>query len=62
LFDPPETKQTYDRLIKEGLAEEEVRRLLGCVVLSEIFDVIKKNKPFNVDKFVKALHKLPEFP
>ena len=39
--DPPETKQTYDRLIKEGFPEKEAKRLLGCVVSAEIFDVLK---------------------
>ena len=60
--DPPETKQTFNRLISEGFSEEEAKRLIGCVVSSEIFDVLKNNEPFDHDRFVKALDKLPKLP
>lgn len=43
---PPETKQTYDRLIAEGHTHDETMRLIGCVVSSEIFDVLKKQEPY----------------
>ncbi len=45
--DPPETKVTFDRLLTEGHDEDEARRLIGCVVVSEIFDIMKNNEPFN---------------
>jgi hypothetical protein len=32
---PPETKQTFDRLLAEGHDEAEARRLIGCVVVAE---------------------------
>ena len=60
--DPPETKQTFNRLISEGFSEEEAKRLIGCVVSSEIFDVLKNNEPFDHARFVKALDKLPKLP
>lgn len=60
--DPPETKQTYNKLIKEGFSESEAKQLIGCVVVSEIFDVLKKKEPFNQERFVKALNKLPKLP
>ena len=60
--DPPQTRQTFRRLIEAGYSEEEAKRLIGCVVSAEIFDVLKKNEPFNPDRFVKALNKLPEMP
>ena len=60
--DPPQTRQTFGRLIEAGYSEEEAKRLIGCVVSAEIFDVLKKNEPFNLDRFVKALNKLPEMP
>jgi hypothetical protein len=37
--DPPETKQTLDRLLSEGHSKEEAKRLIGCIVSSEIFDI-----------------------
>lgn len=43
--DPPQTRQTFERLIDAGYTEEEAKRLIGCVVSAEIFDVLKKNDP-----------------
>jgi hypothetical protein len=60
--DPPETRQTFDRLISEGYSEEDAKKLIGCVVTSEIFDVLKKQEPFNPERFVKALNELPKTP
>ena len=60
--DPPETRQTYDRLRAAGLPDEEVRRLLACVVVSEIFHISQENKPYNRQRFVAALDRLPEMP
>ena len=60
--DPPQTGQTFKRLIAAGHSEKEAKRLLACVVSAEIFDVLKKNEPFNLDRFVKGLNKLPAMP
>jgi hypothetical protein len=49
-------------LILEGYSEEEARRLIGCVVSSEIFDVLKKQEPFNPKRYAKALNELPKLP
>jgi len=58
--DPPETRQTYDRLISEGYSEVEPKKLIGCAVSLEIFDVLKKQEPFNPERFAKALNELPK--
>jgi Domain of unknown function (DUF1841) len=60
--DPPQTGQTFKRLIEAGHSEKEAKRLIGCVVSAEIFDVLKKNEPFNLDRFMKCLNKLPAMP
>lgn len=60
--DPPETRQTFDRLISEGYSEEEAKKLIGRVVTVEIFDVLSKQEPFNPKRFVKALNTLPNLP
>ena len=41
--DPPETKTTYDRLIKEGHSDIEARELIGCVVTLKYSMCFKKN-------------------
>jgi hypothetical protein len=60
--DPPETRTTLKRLISEGYSEDEAKNLIGCVVTSEIFDVLKKQNPFNPVRFAKALKALPKLP
>ncbi|MFH1666101.1 MAG: hypothetical protein ABIA17_00805 [Elusimicrobiota bacterium] len=58
--DPPETRKAFDRLLSEGYSEEEAKKLIGLVVTSEIFDVLKKQEPFNPERFAKALNELPK--
>jgi len=60
--DPPETRQTYDRLINEGHSETNAKELIGCVVTSEIFDILKRKEPFNLARFISALNNLPKIP
>ncbi len=60
--DPPETKQTYDRLIAEGYSDKETRRMIGRVVVTEIYDIMKEEKPFNLERFIANLHELPDCP
>jgi len=59
-LNPPETKETYDRLLEMGYSDIKVKELIGAVVASEIFDILKKEEPFNKERFVKALNKLPD--
>ena len=61
-LDPPETRQTYDRLLSEGFSEKEAKDLIGCVVASEIYDIMKNEKPFDLARFTKALADLPKLP
>ena len=60
--DPPETRETFERLRREGIVEGETRRLLACVIAAEIFDVMKTKAPFDRDRFVSRLATLPEMP
>ena len=61
-LDPSETKQTYDRLVANGISDQEARRLIGCVVSSEIFNVLKQQQSFDHARFAKALNRLPTLP
>jgi len=60
--DPSETRKTFDRLSQEGHSDEDAKRLIGRLVASEIFDVLKKQEEFNPERYVKALNNLPELP
>ena len=59
---PPETRQTFDRLVGDGYAPEEARGLIGCVVISEIFEVMQRREEYDEARFVAALHRLPRLP
>ena len=60
--DPPETRQTLRRLIKEGFSREEAMELIGAVVVNEMYNVLKQKKNFNRKRFVAALRQLPKLP
>lgn len=60
--DPPEIKQTLVRLISEGFSIQEGKELIGNVVVVEVFEVLKEGKPFDINRYVTALKRLPEIP
>jgi len=59
---PTETKMTYDRLILLGYTDTEARKLIGFVVVTEIFDVLKRKQRYNEKRFIAMLDKLPAMP
>lgn len=61
-LDPPETRQTYDRLLAEGFPEQEAKRLIAVVVTTEIYNILKSSRTFDKAKFIKALSDLPKLP
>ena len=60
--DPPETRETLERLKREGFSDEDARALLAEAVAVEIFCVLKESKPFNRERFVRNLRALPAQP
>jgi len=60
--DPPETRQTLDRLLAQGLPKPEARRLIACVLVAEMYAILAEGKPFNPVRYARALAKLPELP
>ena len=60
--DPPEMKQTYLRLKNKGFSEEETLKLIGYVVASEVFTVLKENRSYDKVKYISALNALPRLP
>jgi hypothetical protein len=56
---PPETRQTFDRLVAAGYTPEGARQLLAHVVVREIFAVMARGERYDQARFVAALHRLP---
>ena len=59
---PPETRRTLERLVAAGHRLEDARRLIGCVVATEIYDVLTRRRPFDDAAYVAALQRLPSLP
>ena len=59
---PPETRQAYERLMNAGYSDQETRGLIGSVVVSEIFKVLRNEQPYDRDRYVSALERLPTLP
>lgn len=57
---PPETKQTLDRLISEGFSEKEAKQLIAVVAVSEIYTIQKNKEEFDLARYIAALNRLPQ--
>lgn len=60
--DPPETRETFERLLAEGYSPEHARRMIGLVVALEMTRGMLHRKPFNEKAFIESLRRLPEIP
>ncbi len=60
--DPPETKQTLDRLVSEGISKEDARLYIGQAVCVEIWDIMRNNKEFDQERYLRNLKNLPDEP
>ncbi len=56
--DPKEVTETLKRLMDLGYARHDSIHKIGTVVLGEIYQVEKSQKPFNRNRFVYELNKL----
>jgi len=60
--DPPETRQTLERLVSQGISEEDAKIYIAQAVCVEVYHTLKHKKPFNQERYVKNLERLPEEP
>ena len=60
--DPPETKETFDRLVEEGFSEEDAKILIAQAVCLETFCMLKHHEKFNLERYVRNLKGLPKEP
>ena len=56
--DPPETRQTLERLLAAGYSRQQAVEMIGSVVVDEIWVVLHDKKPFDRERFVGLLEKL----
>ncbi|MFW6383701.1 MAG: DUF1841 family protein [Nanoarchaeota archaeon] len=60
--EPPETKETLDRLKKKGFSEDDAKHLVGQCLAVELHHVFTNQKPFNHSRYIANLKNLPEQP
>ena len=59
---PPETKQTLERLMDLGESRENAMRYIACSLSVEIFDAMKKQSPYDEERYIRNLKALPKLP
>ncbi len=59
---PPETQQTLDRLMGQGLTKDKALTLIGYVVGLEVLDVMNRGKKFDEAAYIEKLLALPAMP
>lgn len=60
--DPPETRQTLQRLMDQGISEENAKISIAQAVSVEIYDILKNKVEFNRERFTRNLKHLPKEP
>ncbi len=60
--EPPETKITLERLIALGETRENAIRYIASVLSVEIFETLKNKTPYNEQRYISNLKKLPKLP
>lgn len=59
---PPETRQTLERLVEAGYSREGAINLIATAVVSEIFDVMARGEAYDAARYYAALARLPRLP
>jgi hypothetical protein len=55
---PPITRITLNRLKGLGYSDERSKEMIGAIVVEEIFDVLKKQESFDLNRFTERLSDL----
>ena len=55
---PPETKATLERLMKNGHSRKESREMIGAAVATQIWEIMAQGAEFDEEKYSAELRKL----
>ncbi len=56
--DPPITRETMERLKARGYTEKKSKEMIGSVVVTYIYEIMKNGKNFDVVKYSRDLKRL----
>ena len=60
--DPPIVRETRDRLVSQGLSENEASQKIAIVLRNEMKQMISESRSFDDVRFAGLLHQLPTLP
>jgi hypothetical protein len=58
--DPPQTRATLERLLKQGISEEHARMYIGQAIAVEVWNVMTNNAIYDEERYLRNLEKLPQ--
>jgi hypothetical protein len=58
--DPPEMRQTLERLVGMGYPRASAHELLAHVIVLEMFDVMARGERYDRARYIAALERLPQ--
>ena len=56
--DPPEIKQTLNRLLAAGHRRQQAIEMIGSALVEEIWNIFHERKPFDRERYAALLEKL----
>lgn len=59
---PPETRATFERLMKLGMNPDQALECIAAVLASEMFAMLQTGQPHNAEHYAEALRALPRMP
>jgi len=60
--DPPEVREAFNRLVSQGISEEDAKLYIAQAVCVETYNILKHKRPFNLKRYTKNLRRLPKEP
>jgi len=59
---PPETAATLQRLLRNGTSRVHAMQMIATVMSVELFNIMKSQAPYDEQRYVNNLRRLPELP
>ena len=57
--DPKCTTEVFEKLVAIGYAEDIAKKMIGAVLVEELYYVLKSEELFNEERYRERLYKLP---
>jgi len=56
---PKCTTEVFEKLVASGYSEDMAKKMIGAVLVEELYYVLKNEELFNEERYRDRLHKLP---